>query len=75
VAAGLTGVNRLWAAGSYVGVPANGIHGAIAMILNELLTTDAGLMSLGVIVFTLGMSVFMFFRFRAFMREDSASKR
>lgn len=45
------------------------------MILNELLTTDAGLMSLGVIVFTLGMSVFMFFRFRAFMREDSASKR
>ena len=45
------------------------------MIMQELLTSDAGLMSLGVIVFMLGMGVFMYFRFRAFVREDSARKR
>jgi len=45
------------------------------MIMQELLTSAAGLMSLGVIVFMLGMGVFMYFRFRAFVREDSARKR
>ncbi len=45
------------------------------MIMQELLGSDAGLMSLGVIVFMLGMGVFMYFRFRAFVREDSARKR
>ena len=45
------------------------------MAWNELFTSDAGLMSLGVIVFMLGMGVFMYVRFRAFIREESKTKR
>jgi hypothetical protein len=45
------------------------------MVLNELLTSDAGLMSLGVIAFMLGMGVFMYFKFKAFMREEAAKGR
>jgi hypothetical protein len=45
------------------------------MILDELFTSDAGLMSLGVICFMLGMGVFMYFRFRAFVREEAAKGR
>jgi hypothetical protein len=45
------------------------------MVLKELLTSDAGLMSLGVIVITLGIGVYMFFRFRGFIREDSKTPR
>ena len=48
-------------------------HGA-SMVLQELLTSEAGLMSLGVIGFMLGMAVFMYFRFRAYVRADSAKK-
>jgi hypothetical protein len=44
------------------------------MVLQELLTSDAGLMSLGVIVFMLGMAVFFYFRFRAFIREEAAQR-
>ncbi len=40
--------------------------------LNELLTTDIGLMSLGVIVFMLGMSVFFVRFFLRHMHEDEA---
>jgi hypothetical protein len=45
------------------------------MILNELLTSDAGLMSLGVIVFMLAMGGFMWWRFRAFMRAEAENNR
>ena len=44
------------------------------MVLKELLTSDAGLMSLGVIVFMLGMAAFMYVRFRAYIREESKTK-
>ncbi|SDD55156.1 DUF3149 domain-containing protein [Aquimonas voraii] len=37
-----------------------------------LLTTDAGLLSLGVIVFMLAMGGFMFWRFRRFITEEEA---
>lgn len=37
-----------------------------------LLTTDAGLLSLGVIAFMLAMGGFMFWKFRRFMAEDEA---
>lgn len=40
--------------------------------LNELLTTDTGLMSLAVIVITVGMSVFFTRFFLRHMREDEA---
>lgn len=45
------------------------------MAWNELFTSDAGLMSLGVIVITLGIGVFMYVRFRGFIREESKAKR
>jgi hypothetical protein len=44
------------------------------MAWNELFSSDAGLMSLGVIVITLGIGVFMYFRFRGFIREESRPK-
>jgi hypothetical protein len=50
-------------------------NGETTMVLKELLTSDAGLMSLGVIVITLGIGIFMFFRFRGFIREDSKTPR
>ncbi|MCG6117620.1 MAG: DUF3149 domain-containing protein [Aquimonas sp.] len=37
-----------------------------------LLTTDAGLLSLGVIVFMLGMGGFLFWKFRRLMAEEEA---
>jgi hypothetical protein len=50
-------------------------NGETTMVLKELLTSDAGLMSLGVIVFMLGMAAFMYVRFRAYIREDSKTPR
>ena len=44
------------------------------MAWNELWTSSAGLMSLGVIVFMLAMAGFMFFRCRAWVREDSKNQ-
>ncbi|MFY8133817.1 MAG: DUF3149 domain-containing protein [Aquimonas sp.] len=37
-----------------------------------LLTTDAGLLSLGVIAFMLAMGGFMFWKFRRFIADDEA---
>ncbi|MFN7781433.1 MAG: DUF3149 domain-containing protein [Lysobacterales bacterium] len=37
-----------------------------------LLTTDAGLLSLGVIAFTLAMGGFLFWKFRRFIAEEEA---
>lgn len=37
-----------------------------------LLTTDAGLLSLGVIAFMLAMGGFMFWKFHRFMADDEA---
>lgn len=45
------------------------------MAWNELFTSDAGLMSLGVIVFMLGMGAFMYLRFRAYIREEAKKER
>lgn len=40
-----------------------------------LFTTDAGLLSLGVIAFMLAMGGFMFWKFRRLMAEEDARKR
>jgi hypothetical protein len=45
------------------------------MAWNELVTPDAGRMSLGVIVSMLGMAAVMYVRFRAFIREASKDER
>jgi hypothetical protein len=45
------------------------------MAWNELFTSDAGLMSLAVIVVTLGIGAYMFVRFRAFIREEAKTRR
>jgi hypothetical protein len=40
-----------------------------------LLTTDAGLLSLGVILFMLGMGGFLFWKFRRLMADEEARNR
>jgi hypothetical protein len=40
-------------------------------LLTDLFSTDYGLLSLGSIVFTLGMGVFFFLYFKRKMREDA----
>lgn len=43
-------------------------------VLRTLLTTDAGLMSLGVILFMLCMAGFIYWRLRKFMREEPPAR-
>lgn len=40
-----------------------------------LLTTDAGLLSLGVILFMLAMAGFLFWKFRRLMAEEESQNR
>lgn len=42
-------------------------------MLSELFTTDVGLLSIGVIAFTLGMGVFFIRYFLRNIREDAAA--
>lgn len=70
---GLTSVMLLLAEGAKLGFTERQLEAAMAW--NELFTSDAGLMSLAVIVVTLGIGAYMFVRFRAFMREEAKTRR
>jgi hypothetical protein len=45
------------------------------MVMQELLTSDAGLMSLAVIAFMCGMGVFLYVKFRALMRAEASGRK
>lgn len=44
------------------------------MLMQELLTTEVGLLSLTVVLVTIGIGTFIFFRLRALIREEQASR-